>query len=56
MIVDLTPEDLELLQDALDEQLRKARAVWSIYGLDRRDHIADVKALRAKLSAARLPK
>jgi|GEM_PF-4581342 len=56
MIVELTAEDLKLLRDSLDEELRKARAEWAIYGLDRRDRITDIKALRTKLRLAGLSK
>lgn len=56
MTVDLTPKELEMLHEALNEALRLARAEWSIYGTDKRDCIADIKALRAKLHDVWLPK
>ena len=50
MDVELTPDDLTLLRDALDDAIRAARMEQATYGYDKRVFIADVKALRKKLT------
>lgn len=52
MTLDLTPEDIELLRDALDDSLRDARQARRIYGHDQSEFIAAIKALRVKLTEA----